>query len=106
MMFLLHQPVSYAQNGYSQDFPSCGTDVLVDDVGTEDEGCSQSFTNFLSNHLGDMVPQNVNRTVKVKINVVFMQREDGSGCYSMSNPDHVLYWDNIFDFALPTLKKI
>ncbi len=99
MMFFLLNSDGYAQNGYSQDFPNCGLTAAsgVGNAEPEGDGCSQYFGNFLSNHLEDMIPENVSRTVKIKINVVFMQREDGSGCYSMSNPDHVTYWNNIFD---------
>ncbi len=81
--------------------PSCGFDSTLlpqnfENPNDRDADCTSLFNAFLSNHLEDIVPLNATRTVKIKINVIFMQREDGSGNYSLSNDKHVKFWNDIF----------
>ena len=88
----------YSQYGYevSNQLPGCGT-ISGGETQALGVGCSQGFSSFLANHKDDMIPQNVTRTVKLKLNVLFMQRNDGSGNFTMSNPEHSDYWNKIFE---------
>lgn len=55
-----------------------------------------TFSNFLNEHRDDMVPQGIDETIKIAANVVFVQNSAGEGSYSISNPQHMAFWNNVF----------
>ncbi|MEL6864275.1 MAG: T9SS type A sorting domain-containing protein [Bacteroidota bacterium] len=86
---------------YAQDitFHGCGTSGGGHSSGTENivAACNNSLIDFNSNHNDDMVPQGISRTLKIKTNIVILQRENGSGNFSPStNQEHKDFLDKIF----------
>ena len=76
----------------------CGTtEDTLSEGSSLSQNCNTSFTAFRNAHADDMVPQGIDRTLKIKTNVIFVQKDNGEGNYSLSNPDHVDYWNRIFD---------
>jgi len=80
------------------DLQSCGFDEETEASGSSfGQNCNCSFTNFRTNHNDDMVPQGIERTLKIKTNMIFVQDDNGGGNFSLSNSDDVEYWDRVFD---------
>ena len=95
LLLFLFVPLSfYAQITITE--PGCGT-TGSPDSGNHSATCSTSLIDFNTHHNDDMVPQGITRTLKVKTNVVLMQRQGGSGNFSPStNPEHKEFFDNTF----------
>ncbi|MCW5922885.1 MAG: hypothetical protein KIS77_11110 [Saprospiraceae bacterium] len=94
-----------AQPGF--DF-SCGTDPNPDssEAYASPQNCDNTFASFLTNHADDMVPQGIDRKLKIRTNIVFVQNEGGEGNFSISNPDHMDYWERIFTEANGRLEQL
>jgi Secretion system C-terminal sorting domain/Right handed beta helix region len=60
------------------------------------QNCVNGFSSFLQNHADDMIPQGINRKLKIRTNVLFVQNELGEGCFSKSNAAHMDFWTKIF----------
>jgi hypothetical protein len=77
----------------------CGTPDNINSQSTPNNGnlvCNNNFSVFLDNHRDDMMPTGATRTLKMKTNVIFMQNAGGEGNFTMSNPDHAQYWNDVF----------
>ncbi len=87
---------------------SCGTGPNPDspEAYASPQNCNNTFASFLANHADDMVPQGIDRKLKIRTNIVFVQNEGGEGNFSISNPDHMDYWDRIFAEANGRLEQL
>ena len=55
---------------------NCGmTDTVPAEGSSLSQDCNISFSDFRSHHADDMVPQGIDRTLKIKTNVIFVQDE-------------------------------
>ena len=70
------------------------------------DSCNDNFSSFRGHHADDMVPQGIDRTLKLKTNVIFVQDDNGDGNYSISNPEHMEYWHRVFDTMNYKLKNL
>ncbi|MEO5582441.1 MAG: right-handed parallel beta-helix repeat-containing protein, partial [Saprospiraceae bacterium] len=85
----------------------CGmTEETQSEESSSSQICNHSFTSFKNNHVDDMIPQGIDRTLKIHTNVIFMQNDDGEGNFTMSNDEHVMYWNRVFDSINYRLKNI
>jgi hypothetical protein len=77
---------------------SCGTgsNPVVPEAEMLPQNCNTNFDYFLANHADDMVPQGIDRKLKIRTNIVFVQNENGEGNFSITNFDHMDYWERIF----------
>jgi len=74
----------------------CGT--MLDDsneVEALQDACSTDFCTFLNNHYGDIVPTG-NGILKIRTNIVIMQRADGTGNFDLDNEDDMYFLEGIF----------
>ncbi len=98
---LAHTPAQFVIN------PDCGTtEDTLSEGSSVSQTCNNNFSNFRTNHADDMVPQGIDRTLKIKTNVIFVQDDNGNGNYSISNPDHMDYWHRVFDSMNLQLKLL
>lgn len=82
---------------------TCGTTAIPEEEDTGGGICNTSFVDFELHHTDDMVPQGITRNVKIRTNVVLLQRQidpnsnEDLGNFSPStNADHKEYLDDIF----------
>ena len=41
------------------------------------------------------IPYNYKKTIPIQVNLVFLQKDDGTGGFQANNPEHRLLWDDI-----------
>jgi Secretion system C-terminal sorting domain len=70
------------------------------------QNCNNSFNNFLAKHADDMVPQGIDRKLRIRTNVIFVQNESGEGNFSISNAAHMSFFDRIFNEANQRLETL
>ncbi len=78
---------------------TCGTEINPEESQSSNSStqiCNNNFSSFLANHADDMVPQGINRTLKIRTNVIFVQNQAGDGNFSVNNPDDMDFWDRVF----------
>jgi hypothetical protein len=94
----------YLVPGFGQeDWPAvCGFNDSIPEQGDEPEGlinCNNLLPAFQNAHLDDLIPQGITRNLKIRTNVILMQRQGGAGNFSLSNPEHAQFLADIFEEA-------
>ena len=59
--------------------------------------CDHNICTFLQNHEDDIVSQ-MGDKIKIRTNIIIMQRNDGSGNFDIDNPSHLTYLQNVFSY--------
>ncbi len=109
LLFLLLPFLFFAQPIFA---PGCGTTDNPDSgVNNHSASCNFDLTDFNTYHTDDMVPEGITRTLKIKTNVVLLQREnvepDDLGNFSPStNSEHKEFLDGIFEKLNAKLKDL
>ncbi len=99
--------------GFSQGplfFNDCGTDNSGSNNSFQEPNvnpdCNDSYlSGFMNKHSQDAIPQGVGK-IKIRTNVIIVQDANGEGNFSLSNPAHVKYFDDIFKVVNERLQNI
>ena len=98
LIFLIFQSVLkpiYAQHPIYET--QCHDGSEESSPNTNHAPCNNGFSSFLSNHNEDMIPQGVLRKIKLLTTIIFVQNSNGEGNFSVSNQEHIDYWNAVFD---------
>jgi len=90
-----------------QPYPVCGTGSNpVMNSPSQPQSCDYNISNFISEHGNDMVPQGITTKVRIRTNVIFVQKTNGEGNFSISNAAHMAFWSKVFALANQKLENL
>jgi len=97
LLLLLIMPIATEAQIDSLGLINCGfTDISPEETLAKST-CLFPNTNFWEeDHLSDLIPQGIQRNLKIKTNILFVQREDGSGNFDKNNAEHMAWFDQVF----------
>lgn len=85
ILLIINSSIIYGQ-------PTCGTpdpDPAIQS-GIESGNCNGNL-NFLNNHNADIVPSNGSENIIVKVNLIFLYKDDGTGNFDFNDAEQSLY---------------